>query len=81
MKPHILVVEDERAIQIALAGLLGRAGYEVSIAANGADAIALLEAGAYDLVLTDLALGGGPSGMAVLERVKALRPETAVVMI
>ena len=35
MKPRILVVEDERAIQIALAGLLGRAGYEVSIAAQG----------------------------------------------
>ena len=81
MKPHLLVVEDERAIQIALAGLLGRAGYEVSIAANGADAIALLETRAYDLVLTDLALGSGPSGMAVLEKTKALRPETAVVMI
>jgi DNA-binding NtrC family response regulator len=81
VKPHLLVVEDERAIQIALAGLLGRAGYEVSIAANGADAIALLETRAYDLVLTDLALGSGPSGMAVLEKTKALRPETAVVMI
>jgi DNA-binding NtrC family response regulator len=81
VKPHLLVVEDERAIQIALAGLLGRAGYEVSIAANGADAIALLETSAYDLVLTDLALGSGPSGMAVLEKTKALRPETAVVMI
>ena len=81
MKPHILVVEDERAIQIALAGLLGRSGYDVSIAASGADAIAMLAAGAYDLVLTDLALGGGPSGMDVLGRAKALRPESAVVMI
>jgi DNA-binding NtrC family response regulator len=81
VKPHLLVVEDERAIQIALAGLLGRAGYEVSIAAGGADAIAMLETAAYDLVLTDLALGSGPSGMEVLEKVKALRPETAVVMI
>ena len=27
MKPRILVVEDERAIQLALSGLLGRAGY------------------------------------------------------
>jgi len=81
VKPRLLVVEDERAIQIALAGLLGRAGYEVSIAAGGADAIAMLEAAAYDLVLTDLALGGGPSGMDVLGKAKALRPETAVVMI
>src|SRR4029453_14061022 len=81
VKPRILVVEDERAIQIALAGLLGRAGYEVSIAAGGTDAIAMLEAAAYDLVLTDLALGNGPSGMDVLGKAKALRPETAVVRI
>jgi DNA-binding NtrC family response regulator len=81
VKPRILVVEDERAIQIALAGLLGRAGYEVVVAAGGTDAIAQLEAAPYDLVLTDLALGNGPSGMEVLGKTKALRPETAVVMI
>jgi DNA-binding NtrC family response regulator len=81
LKPRILVVEDERAIQIALAGLLGRAGYDVSIAASGADAIAMLESSGYDLVLTDLALGSGPSGMDVLGKAKALRPESAVVMI
>jgi DNA-binding NtrC family response regulator len=81
MKPRILVVEDERAIQIALAGLLGRAGYDVSVAVNGSDATAMLEAGSYDLVLTDLALGRGPSGMDVLATAKRLRPESAVVMI
>jgi DNA-binding NtrC family response regulator len=81
VKPCILVVEDERAIQIALAGLLGRAGYEVSIAAGGSEAIAALEQSPFDLVLTDLALGNGPSGMDVLGKTKALRPETAVVMI
>ena len=81
MKPRILVVEDERAIQIALSGLLGRAGYDVSVAASGGDAIAMLEAGSYDLVLTDLALGRGPSGMDVLATAKRLRAESAVVMI
>ena len=35
----------------------------------------------YDLVLTDLALGHGATGMDVLKRVKELRSETAVVMI
>jgi two-component system, NtrC family, response regulator AtoC len=81
VKPRLLVVEDERAIQIALAGLLGRAGYDVSIASGGSEAIAALEQSPFDLVLTDLALGNGPSGMDVLGKVKALRPETAVVMI
>ena len=80
MKPRLLVVEDERAIQIALSGLLSRAGYEVTVAGDGADAIARLESG-FDLVLTDLALGRGPSGMDVLVAAKKLRPETVVVMI
>jgi DNA-binding response OmpR family regulator len=81
VKPRILVVEDERAIQIALSGLLGRAGYDVSVAGSGKDALALLEEDGFDLVLTDLALGAGPSGMDVLAAAMRLRPESPVVMI
>jgi DNA-binding NtrC family response regulator len=81
VKPRILVVEDERAIQLALSGLLGRAGYDVSVAGSGEEALSRLEEIPFDLVLTDLALGRGPSGMDVLHRAKELRPETVVVMI
>ena len=59
MTARILVVEDERAIQIALSGLLSREGYDVEVAGSGDEAIAKLEVGAFDLVLTDLALGKG----------------------
>ncbi|HXK25546.1 MAG TPA: sigma-54 dependent transcriptional regulator [Myxococcota bacterium] len=81
MKARILVVEDERAIQLALSGLLGRAGYEVSLASSGDEAISKLSEQSFDLVLTDLALGHGPSGLDVLRESKRLRPETVVVMI
>jgi DNA-binding NtrC family response regulator len=81
VKARILVVEDERAIQLALSGLLGRAGYEVAVAGSGSEALAKLEESPVDLVLTDLALGQGPSGMDVLRGAKQLRPETVVVMI
>jgi DNA-binding NtrC family response regulator len=82
MKPRILVVEDERAIQLALSSLLRRAGYEVSLAGTGDQAIeSLMGGGAFDMVLTDLALGRGPSGMDVLRAAKKVRPETVVVMI
>ena len=63
MKARILVVEDERAIQIALSGLLRREGYEVEVASSGEQALARLSDAVFDLVLTDLALGRGPSGM------------------
>jgi DNA-binding NtrC family response regulator len=78
---RLLVVEDERAIQIALSGLLRREGYEVELAGSGDEALAKLREGAFDLVLTDLALGRGPSGMDVLEAARRLRAETVVVMI
>ncbi len=81
MKPRILVVEDENAIRLALKGLLTREGYEVDLSVDGEAAIEQLGTQAYDLVLTDLALGHGASGMDVLKRVKEVRPETAVVMI
>jgi len=81
VKPRILVVEDEHAIRIALKGLLGREGYEIELAEDGEAALELLEDQIFDLVLTDLALGRGASGMDVLLRVKQKRPETAVVMI
>ena len=63
MIASILVVEDERAIQIALSGLLRREGYEVEMASSGDEAIAKIEDGLFDLVLTDLSLGKGATGM------------------
>jgi DNA-binding NtrC family response regulator len=81
VKPRILVVEDERAIQLALSGLLRRQGYEVDVAGSGDEAISAVRESAFDLVLTDLALGRGADGMDVLRVAKKLRPECAVVMI
>jgi DNA-binding NtrC family response regulator len=81
VKARILVVEDERAIQIALTGLLRREGYEVEVASSGEEAVAKLVDSAFDLVLTDLALSRGLSGMDVLRTAKKLRSETLVVMI
>jgi DNA-binding NtrC family response regulator len=81
VNPRILVVEDEAAIRLALSGLLRREGYEVEQAESGEPAIARLRTDAFDLVLTDLALGPGPSGMDVLRAAREFQPETPVVMI
>jgi len=79
--PRVLVVEDEAGIRLALTGLLRREGYEVVQCERGADALAQLEASEFDFVLTDLALGEGPSGLDVLRCTKERQPETPIVMI
>jgi len=81
MHARILVVEDEKAIRLALRGLLRRSGYEVEVAETGERAVKRLTSEAFDLVLTDLALGEGCTGMEVLASAREIRPETAVVMI
>ena len=81
MRARLLIVEDERGIRLALRGLLAKDGHDVELAETGADAIRRLEEAPFDLILTDLALGRGTTGMDVLRASKEQRPETAVVMI
>jgi two-component system nitrogen regulation response regulator NtrX len=81
MTARILIVEDERAIRLALSGLLRREGHQTDQAESGEEAMGALDREAYDFVLTDLALGSGASGMDVLRKAKELQPETPVVMI
>ncbi|MEM7676835.1 MAG: sigma 54-interacting transcriptional regulator, partial [Myxococcota bacterium] len=81
MTNRVLVVEDEAAIRLAVSRLLKKEGYEVDEAGSGDDAIEQIKEHFYDLIITDNALGKGPSGMDVLEKSRALRSETPVVMI
>ncbi len=81
MTSKILVVEDEHAIRLALKGQLGREGHEVSLAEDGDVAVEKIRSEVFDLVITDLALGRGKSGMDVLRAAKLERSETGVVMI
>ena len=55
---RILVVDDDRGVGEALVILFSQAGHQVSWAADGASALALLPA---DVVLLDLYLAEGPS--------------------
>jgi two-component system chemotaxis response regulator CheY len=52
--PAILIVEDETALAAAMAEAFTDAGYMVDRAADGEDALAHLEGGEYDLIVSDL---------------------------
>ena len=51
---RILIVDDEASIRLTLGALLQRAGYDVTPAEHGAEAIVCLERLAFDLLLVDL---------------------------
>lgn len=54
MPQKILVVEDDRSIQSLITYKLKNSGFEVIVAANGAEALEVLKNGPVDLVLADL---------------------------
>jgi DNA-binding NtrC family response regulator len=80
MPGRILIVDDEKAILVALRGLFTKEGYEVDTAGSGEEAVRKIENGRFHVVVTDLSMDG-ISGMQVLERGRALDPDLAVVMI
>jgi two-component system response regulator AtoC len=80
MKGRVLVVDDEKAMVLALKGLLSKEGYQVETAGNGEEALRRLETGNFHLVITDLSMNG-VGGLQVLERGRAIDPDLAVIMI
>ena len=68
--PKLLVVDDEPAPRRALSRLLKRLVYEVQVAEHGRAALALAEAQAFDLILTDITMPE-LDGLELLRRLKA----------
>ena len=66
----ILIVEDEASFSEALEFLLGKEGFSVVMADNGADAIRKFDQGGIDLVLLDLMLPE-VSGTEVCRQIRA----------
>jgi DNA-binding NtrC family response regulator len=81
MKPNsrILVVEDQAGEREALARLLRQEGYNVEMAADPQQAMALLD-DPIDLVVSDLRMGEN-SGIDLLRAWKSRRPRTPFVMV
>ena len=77
---RILVVDDEAEVRQLLHDILMSAGHKVTMADDGVSAVALFEAGNYDLVLTDLGMPG-MSGWEVAEAIKSRRPQIPVGLI
>lgn len=65
----ILVAEDDRDLNGTVVSALVRSGYEAEPFFDGASALAALEEGDYDMVITDIMMPG-MDGFALAERIR-----------
>jgi ATP-dependent Lon protease len=77
---NMLVVDDEKITRRNLEHVLTKEGYTVATAADGLEAMELLETQTFDVVITDLKMEK-VDGMQVLETAKQKNPDTEVIVI
>jgi DNA-binding response OmpR family regulator len=77
---HLLLVEDDHAIRTVLHDALVHDGHQVTTAQDGDEALALLRAHAFDLLLLDVMLPG-PSGLEILRTLRQRDQRTPVLLL
>ncbi|MEA3244031.1 MAG: sigma-54 dependent transcriptional regulator [Pseudomonadota bacterium] len=78
-QPKVLIVEDDSALRDALCATVELAGFGVKSAENAIEALQLIEAQSFNLVVSDIQMKG-MDGHALLQKVKASIPELPVVL-
>ena len=76
----ILIIDDEPNLRRSLGLILQRAGYIITTASSAAEALHLLQAGAYDLTFLDIKLPD-QNGIQLLPQIRALYPEMPILIL
>src|SRR5688572_13996024 len=76
----VLVIDDEEIMREILETLLSKEGYEVRLAADGAEGLALVRMQTFDAVIVDVMMPG-MDGITVLDELKKIDEELPVLMI
>ncbi len=77
---RILVVDDEPGVLTTIQAILQMEGHDVQGAASGHDALDIVRAQAFDLILTDLRLGSD-DGLEMLAELRKLAPDTVAIVL
>ncbi|HEY1306871.1 MAG TPA: sigma-54 dependent transcriptional regulator [Vicinamibacterales bacterium] len=76
---RILIADDHDSLRRGLAQSVSEAGHDVEEAPNGNAAIEKLHEGFFDVVVSDLKMGGS-TGLEVLKTAKTLHPSSAIIL-
>jgi response regulator RpfG family c-di-GMP phosphodiesterase len=77
---RILIVDDDSTVRDVIGVLLGEEGYVCATATTAEQAVELLHATEFHLVLCDMKMPG-KDGLWLLDRLRAEQPSTAVIML
>jgi|SRR5579859_2144758 len=78
---RILVVEDDKLVRELMVEILESSGYEVLAVNNGVSALHLLESDtAFDVMLTDVEMPNGVSGVQLAQEVRRRLPALAIIL-
>lgn len=81
MKAHILLVDDDRNISQVLRRALVYDGYSVDVAHNGNDALQKSIEHPPDVVILDIMLPGGMSGLDICDRLRKSGNQVPILML
>jgi DNA-binding NtrC family response regulator len=76
----ILIVDDEERMRRLLARVLAKEGYETASAGSGIEAMRLIAADSFDLVITDIHMPG-MGGLQLLAEIKEYDPALPIIII
>lgn len=77
----LLLVEDEAGLRELVADVLTEFGHDTTVAEDGVMALQCLEGRAFDVVISDVSLPGGISGVELAEQVQQRHARTTVILV
>jgi CheY-like chemotaxis protein len=80
-KATILLVDDDEILRHTLASVLQEHGYEVTTAGSVPDALKLITAGSYDVLLSDLHMPGRGDGLTVVSAMRHANPKAVTILL
>lgn len=80
IKAKVLLVDDEEDFLTTLAKRLEMRGMKVVTVTRGTEAVAIVDAHGFDLVVIDLSMPG-IDGLETLKRIKAKQPDTEIILL
>ncbi len=78
---RLALIEDDEGVREYFKSVVSRMGYTLLTAVDGPSGVALVKDEEVDVILTDLNMPGEPNGMALVRKIRELRPDTPVIVI